>query len=146
MPCRRSLQQPVVKGGAMKDTYSTTERRRSALSSVIDLCWKTNGPDRHLDVEIALAVFPSLLELPVLETGVWRHGDGTRVRALRYSALVSAARTLVPMGYWIEQSSDKVCVCGNLGKWANSHPVEALAICISALSVIYNEQHPLTGC
>lgn len=118
----------------MNDAAPVTEQEPSALLSVIDLCRQANAADRQLDVAIALAVFPSFANLSVLETGVWRHGDGTRVRALRYSASSSAACTLVPAGYWVERSGRQVRVCGDRGEWSDAHPVEALAICIAALS------------
>jgi hypothetical protein len=124
----------------MSDAVPENERERSALSSAIDLCRQAKAPDRQLDVDIARAVFPSLADLHVLEIGVWRHGDGTRVRALRYSASASAARTLVPAGCWIEQSGRQVRVCGARSEWVEAHPVEALAICAAALSARLGEK------
>jgi hypothetical protein len=70
----------------------------------------------------------------VLDTAVWRHEDGTRVRALRYSGSRSAATTLVPAGCWLEDGGKGIArVCGPEGKWEGIHAVGEIAICIAAL-------------
>src|SRR3546814_14077285 len=68
------------------------------LAVTIAACQLAITPSRALDGEIALAVFPALIELPRVEAGIWSQADGTRVRALRYFAVRSAAATPVPPG------------------------------------------------
>jgi len=111
-----------------------TDLNRSALSAAVAACARASAADRQLDVIIATMVFPALTRLPVLATGVWRHEDGTRVRALRYSASRSAATTLVPTGCWLEEGvSGAARVCGADGEWEGNHSVEEIAICMAAL-------------
>src|SRR3546814_11601100 len=60
--------------------------------------------------------------------------DGTRVRALRYSASHAAATALVPAGCWLEdQGNGAARVCGADGEWEGIHSVKEIAICIAAL-------------
>ena len=66
------------------------------LKAAIAACVGATVPNRGLDARISLAVFPGLGDLPRVGPGVWRQIDGTHARALRYSALQSAAATLVP--------------------------------------------------
>src|SRR3546814_5599772 len=76
----------------------------------------------------------ALCSLPVLDTAIWRHEDGTRVRALRYSASHAAATALVPAGCWLEdQGNGAARVCGADGEWEGIHSVKEIAICIAAL-------------
>lgn len=106
----------------------------TALAAAIAACQRSAGPSRALDSQIALAVFPALNELPVVEEGIWMHADGTRVRALRYSASRMAATTLLPPGCWIEPDQRGTTVAGALGEWAGTHEIDAIALCIAALS------------
>jgi|TARA_R100000501_G_C2630870_1_gene126515 hypothetical protein len=111
-----------------------TDLDRSILISAVAECTRARAADRRLDVIIATAVFPALTRLAVLDTGVWQHDDGTRVRALRYSASRSAASTLVPIGCWLEEGdSGAARVSGADGEWDGLHSVEEIAICIAAL-------------
>lgn len=103
------------------------------LSVAIAACQRAITPSRALDGEIALAVFPALIELPLVEIGIWSHVDGTRVRALRYSEARSAAATLVPPGCWIEEDGAHVFVAGAQGIWAGDHAHNAISLCIAAL-------------
>lgn len=111
-----------------------TLRGELALASAIAACQRSIRPGRALDALIALAVFPGLGELPVVAEGIWVHGDGARVRALRYSASRTAAASLVPAGCWVETCEDGSIVCGAHGEWAGTHKNEAIALCIAALS------------
>ncbi|WP_150295517.1 hypothetical protein [Sphingobium estronivorans] len=104
------------------------------MKTAIIACMQANAPDRHLDGKIALAIFPALAELPMIAEGVWRQDDGTHARALRYSASRTAAATLVPAGGWIEKHGREVHVCGEDGEWTGTHRIEAIALCIAALS------------
>ena len=93
-----------------------------------------------MDAMIALAVFPSLGDLVVLSTGVWRHADGSRVRALLYSASRTAASTLVPNGCWLEVRAGEAQIVGDQGAWSGFHSIEAIAICIAALRARLNQK------
>lgn len=104
------------------------------LHGAIALCRTARAPSRALDARIALAVFPGLGALRPVETGIWVQADGSRVRALRYSASAAIAKTLVPAGYWSECDASGVRVCGARGQWAGDHDHEAIALCISALA------------
>lgn len=106
----------------------------TALAAAIATCQRALGPSRALDSQIALAVFPGLRELAVVKEGIWTHADGTRVRALRYSASRTAATTLVPPGCWIEPDERGAIVAGAHGEWADNHQIDAIALCIAALS------------
>lgn len=112
---------------------------RSALNAAVRACAGASAADRQLDAIIASAVFPALISLPVLDTAVWRHEDGTRVRALRYSGSRSAATTLVPAGCWLEDGGNGIArVCGPEGEWEGIHSVGEIAICIAALKARIN--------
>ncbi|MEZ5656289.1 MAG: hypothetical protein R3E04_10470 [Sphingobium sp.] len=107
---------------------------RSALNAAVRACAGASAADRQLDAIIASAVFPALTSLPALDTAVWRHNDGTRVRALRYSGSRSAATTLVPAGCWLEDGGKGIArVCGPEGEWEGIHSLGEIAICIAAL-------------
>jgi len=110
------------------------------LILAIHACRHAGAPDRHLDARIALAVFPVLGELPMLSKGVWRHSDGSRVRALRYSASCAAAGTLVPAGCWLEVRAGEAQIIGDQGAWSGFHSIEAIAICIAALRARLNQK------
>ena len=107
----------------------------ASLTDAIAACERATGPDRELDSRIALAVFPALTDLPMLDPGVWRHADGSRVRALLYSATRAAAATLAPPGCWIESAEgDRAAViAGPDGSWTGTHESEAIALCLAAL-------------
>lgn len=49
--------------------------------TAIAACQRAVAPSRTLDSQIALAVFPALRELSVVEEGIWTDADGTRARA-----------------------------------------------------------------
>ena len=70
------------------------------------LCEAANAANRELDGRIARTIFPGLADLEELGIAVWRHADGSRVRALRYSGEKAAAATLVPPGHWMERDPD----------------------------------------
>lgn len=115
-------------------TIPVTDPNRSALNAALTACAGASAGDRQLDAIIASAVFPALTSLPVLDTAVWRHEDGIRVRALRYSSSLSAATTLVPAGCWLEDGGNGIArVCGAEGEWEGIHSVGEIAICIGAL-------------
>jgi hypothetical protein len=102
------------------------------------LCEAARTPDRRLDAQIAMAIFPGLADMEQLEVAVWRHADGSRIRALRYSERKAAASTLVPPGYWIEtdpDSRDRIWVYGPRSDDAASarHAIEPLAIAAACL-------------
>lgn len=111
------------------------------LRTAIAACVCASVPDRELDSQIALAVFPGLAELPLVGPGVWRQNDGTHARALRYSASRSAAETLVPTGCWIETHAGGMHVHGENGTWTGTHRVQAIAICLAALRARLGEDH-----
>lgn len=111
-----------------------TEFGGTALAAAIATCQRAVAPSRALDSQIALAVFPGLRELAAVEEGIWTHADGTRVRALRYSASRMAASTLLPLGCWIEPDQRGTTVAGAHGEWAGIHERDAIALCIAALS------------
>jgi hypothetical protein len=106
----------------------------TALAAAIAACQRAVAPSRALDSRIALAVFPALCELSVVDVGIWTHADGTRARALRYSTSRTAATTLVPPGCWIEPGERGNKVAGAHGEWAGTHAIGAIALCIAALS------------
>ncbi len=103
------------------------------LRAAIRACEAARAPDRALDALIAVAVFPALAGLAAIDEAVWRHDDGSRVRALRYSDSRTAAATLVPPGHWIEAADDGIAVVGDAGEWRGAHDVEAIALCLAAL-------------
>jgi hypothetical protein len=74
-----------------------------------------------------------MAELHPEAAGIWRGEDGLRVRALLYSSTCSAAATLVPPGYWIEDREDGVAVVGPGGEWTGVHESRAIALCLAAL-------------
>lgn len=104
------------------------------MERLIEACRNATGPDRSLDATIALAVFPALADLQQVGPAIWRQQDGTRVRAMRYSATVGAASSLVPAGCWVEAANDRVTVFGPTGEWIGAHRLEAIALCIAALT------------
>lgn len=106
---------------------------QSGISEAILACKAAPGPSRALDACIAMAVFPALTALPSLDEGVWQHEDGSRVRALRYSASRAAAATLVPPGCWIEPFESGARIVGPDGEWTGSHAEEPIALCLAAL-------------
>lgn len=80
--------------------------------------------------------------LPVIAPGTWLHADGARIRALRYSAVRSAAATLVPAGCWIDvDERGVVIITGEHGEWIGGHPVPPIALCIAALNARIAEVH-----
>ena len=109
------------------------EAEGAILAAAITACRLARLPSRLLDAQIALAVFPALADLTVIEAGVWRQDDGAPARALRYSSSRFAASTLVPTGFWLEDRGFDTCVCGVSREWLGVHAIEALAICIAAL-------------
>ena len=105
----------------------------NGLAAAVAACQKATAPSRELDSRIAMAVFPALIALPVVEAGIWLQQDGTRVRALRYSEARSAAATLVPAGCWIDNNDWGIIVSGANGEWTGTHPHKAISLCIAAL-------------
>lgn len=103
------------------------------LAAAITACQLARLPSRLLDAQIALAVFPALADLKVIEAGVWRQDDGAPARALRYPSSRFAAATLVPTGCWLEVRRVGTCVCCASPDWFGVHAIGALAICIAAL-------------
>jgi len=111
-----------------------TDPNHSALNAAVAACNGASAADRQLDAIIASAIFPGIISLPALDTAVWRHEDGTRVRALRYSESRSAATTLVPAGCWLDDGGNGIArVCGPDGEWEGIHSIAEIAICIAAL-------------
>lgn len=113
------------------------------LKAAIAACVGATVPNRGLDARISLAVFPGLGDLPRVGPGVWRQIDGTHARALRYSALQSAAATLVPPGCWIETHGREIHVHGESGAWVGIHGIQTIAICIAALKARLHEESGL---
>lgn len=103
------------------------------LRRAIAACATASAPSRRLDATIGRAVFPGLALLEELEPGIWRRGDGGRVRALNYSRSWTAATTLVPTGCWIEHDCAEVIVVGARGGSRGSHDFLHIALCIAAL-------------
>jgi len=102
------------------------------------LCEATSAASRELDELIARTIFPGLADLEEVEMAVWRHGDGSRVRALRYSGDKAAAATLVPPGHWVERDADlqdRIWIFGPGSDDAVSarHVLEPLAISAACL-------------
>lgn len=114
---------------------------QSGISDAILACEAAPGPSRTLDACIARAVFPALTDLPSLDEGVWQHEDGSRVRALRYSASRAAAATLVPPGCWIEPCESGTRIVGPDGAWTGSHAEEPIALCLAALRARFRPHH-----
>lgn len=105
----------------------------SPLHEAIAACLGARVPSRSLDARIAVALFPALAGLPSLGVGLWRHEDGSRVRALLYSSSCAAAATLVPQGCWVEPMDEGAKVAGSDGEWVGKHTVEPIALCLAAL-------------
>jgi hypothetical protein len=118
---------------------------QAALLGAADACEHARCPARHLDERIALAIFPSLRDLDVAGEAVWRHPDGTRVRALHYSSSSVAASTLVPQGCWIESDGDDVRILGGSRIARSRHSVKALAIVAAALRAQASNGRVRTG-
>jgi len=102
------------------------------------VCEATSAASRELDERIARTIFPGLADLEEVEIAVWRHGDGSRVRALRYSGDKAAAATLVPPGHWVERDADlqdRIWIFGPGSDDAVSarHVLEPLAISAACL-------------
>jgi hypothetical protein len=123
-----------AESGQQRPRVGETHPGAAALASAIAACQRAAGTSRALDAQIALAVFPALGDLPAVDEGIWVDADGTRVRALRYSASRVAAATLVPPGCWIEPGERGNLIAGAHGEWAGTHEVDAIALCIAALS------------
>jgi hypothetical protein len=110
--------------------------------TLIERLEAATGPDRELDLDLALAV--GLLTSP-LERGCWvdpgecidggKEADGTTFVALAYTASIDAALALVPEGaIWMvstEEPGPYAAIEG--GYCAYMAPTPALAICIAAL-------------
>ncbi|MGH6780659.1 MAG: hypothetical protein ACREB5_00945 [Sphingomonadaceae bacterium] len=105
----------------------------AALLAAADACEHAACATRDLDVRIALAVFPSLRDLPAVDEAVWRDPDGMRVRALHYSSSTVAASTLVPPGCWIEWDGDEVRILNGFCIGRSRHSVKSLALSAAAL-------------
>ena len=103
------------------------------LIAAIRACKAAQAPSRALDARIAIAAFPALAGFPAIDEAVWRHDDGSRVRALRYSSSRTAAATLVMPGHWIEPRDGSIAVVGAAGEWSGVHEVEEIALCLAAL-------------
>jgi hypothetical protein len=106
---------------------------QSKLRDAVLACEAARTPSRGLDARIAVAVFPGLATLPVLGDDAWRHTDGSRVLALRYSSSRTAATSLMPPGWWIESFAGDVAVAGPAGNATGAHPLDMIALCIAAL-------------
>jgi hypothetical protein len=113
---------------------SASQNGRQAMERVIETCRNATGPDRALAARIALAAFPALADLEQVGPAIWRQRDGTRVRAMRYSTSIGAASSLVPAGCWVEAADGRVTVFGPTGEWTGTHRLEAVALCIAALT------------
>ncbi len=118
--------------------FAAGDQRIDRLHAAASACDSATSADRALDAVIALAVFPGLACLARVETGVWQHADGARIRVLRYTSNRSAATTLVPPGHWIEADpakSDRVWIYGPLPglSASSSNPCPALALSAAAL-------------
>jgi hypothetical protein len=116
------------------DTSASGTGQTAALAAAVASCRAAIAPSRELDAEIARAMFPAIRELANGGEAAWIHGDGSRVRALRYSGSRSAASTLVPRGCWLEVQEGRATVCGPEGTWCGVHRLEPVAVCIAALS------------
>lgn len=110
-----------------------------ALEAAIIACKRTDRSTRVLDAEIASALFPALSDLVPIEAGIWRHQDGSHVRALRYSSSWAAAASIVPAGCWIEEGPRGPRVCGPEHDWDGHHEMRAIALCIAALGARIGE-------
>lgn len=115
-----------------------TGQSQRELREIAHLCEVAKVADRELDACIALAIFPGLAALERIEIAVWRHSDGSRIRALRYSDNKAAAATLLPAGHWLEtdpDATDRIWVYGPRTDDAVSarHVSEALAIAAACL-------------
>ena len=115
-----------------------SDQRIDRLHAAASACDRASVADRALDAKIALAVFPDLAGLRSIETGVWLHAEGARIRALRYTSNWTAASTLVPAGHWIETDPvfpDRVWVCGPHPRSSFSalNMLPALALAAAAL-------------
>ena len=84
----------------------TGQAHREELHEIAHLCEIATVADRGLDARIALVMFPGLAALEKIEVAVWRYSDGSRIRALRYSADETAPASLLPAGHWLETDPD----------------------------------------
>ncbi|MDE1918413.1 MAG: hypothetical protein KGJ57_17800 [Sphingomonadales bacterium] len=115
-----------------------TGQVRRELHEIVHLCEIATVADRELDARIALAIFPRLAVLEKIGVGVWRHSDGSRIRALRYSADETAAASLLPAGHWLEadpDALDRVWVYGPCSgdEVSARHVSKALAIAAACM-------------
>jgi hypothetical protein len=117
------------------DTNASGTGQTAALAAAVASCRAAIAPSRELDAEIARAMFPAIRELANAGEAAWLHGDGSRVRALRYSGSRSAASTLVPRGCWLEVQEGRATVCSPEGTWCGVHRLEPVAVCIAAREV-----------
>lgn len=109
-----------------------------AFRELARTCEAARGADRALDAQIALAMFPDLAGLKSIAVAIWKHPDGSRIRALRYSFTSEAASTLVPAGHWVERDPDaphRIWIYGPRSDDAASgqHAEQPLAIGAAAL-------------
>lgn len=104
------------------------------MKSLIERLEKASGPDRELDVEIAMAI-----DLPWNKAQ--RTGDGKSLVAPFFTSSLDAAMTLVPEGYdWslFYDNGEAISGCMPASEdgccFSDNHaPTPALALCIAAL-------------
>jgi len=113
------------------------------LSALIESLTAATGPDRELDRDIALAVFPFLRDLPPSDCGGWIHPEyGKIAPPSHYTGSLDAALTLLPLGYVWECGFGRfVPHCAVVRSMAGAHDgwtavcnsTRAIALCIAAL-------------
>lgn len=91
------------------------------------------GPDRELDAEIMLAVYPAL-GLTMTANGNWLSKSGIHTRVEAYTASIDAALSLVPEGWaWCVHDVGIASLMQALCVVKASAATPELALCIAAL-------------
>lgn len=107
------------------------------LGILADICDIAIGPSRELDAQIALALYPGLLDLKEAKCGVWLEPDGNPITAPRYSSCPIAAKALVPEGCRIAREPKRpieiLAAHGGEPVGTGYHRDDALAILAAAL-------------
>lgn len=135
---RKAVSQPGDNLTCARPLDEGTIHTLAALLGAAAACEVAAWPDRLLDARIALAVFPAMRLLPVIAVAIWRHPDGSRIRALNYTSSPFSAMTLLPSGHWLEKEPSPSLVfwarsLDSIDDVSGNHTVSALAIAAALL-------------